>query len=45
MTEPTHDLPETSSDQRMHVLADDCWCEPEVIVVPSIVRHKAVTDD
>lgn len=45
MTEPTHHLPETYSDQRMHVLADDCWCEPEVIVVPPTVRHKKELSD
>lgn len=35
----TDELPETPSDQRMHILADDCWCEPEVITVPPLRRH------
>lgn len=26
----TDHMPETDSDQRMHVLADDCWCHPDI---------------
>lgn len=25
---PAHVLPETGSDERMHVLSDACWCRP-----------------
>jgi hypothetical protein len=27
---PTHNLPLTSSDERMHVLDETCWCGPVV---------------
>jgi hypothetical protein len=26
----THQVPETSSDERMHVLTRDCWCHPRI---------------
>lgn len=41
---PVQDVPETSSDQRMHVLDVDCWCEPTVESVPPAqprVIHKS----
>jgi hypothetical protein len=35
-----HVLPATSSDERSHVLAVDCWCEPTIeSVAPG---HRAV---
>lgn len=27
-TDAVHDLPLTSSDERMHDISDDCWCHP-----------------
>ena len=30
---PIHDLPVTSSDERMHILDDTCWCSPTVAYV------------
>lgn len=34
------DVPETSSEERMHVLDETCWCKPTVEYVPPRVRHK-----
>lgn len=39
-----HEIPETSSEERMHVLDRDCWCEPEIIE-PNYVRHHSQTPD
>ncbi|WP_280186271.1 MULTISPECIES: hypothetical protein [Nocardia] len=36
---PVQEIPETSSDDRMHVMDETCWCHPEVTEVPSIIRH------
>lgn len=40
-----HHIPETSSDQRMHLMARNCWCSPDTQHVPWMfgvaVLHKA----
>lgn len=35
-------LPETSTDERMHVLDETCWCEPEVEYVPGKSGSKLI---
>lgn len=41
---PIQILPETSTEERMHVLGADCWCEPAVETVPARIRHNARSD-
>jgi hypothetical protein len=40
-----HVLPETSSDERMHVLDDTCWCRPVLAAhdVPGRPREYYLT--
>jgi hypothetical protein len=47
-----HVLPETSSDERMHVLDDTCWCRPVLAARDAPGRrreyyltHKAIRED
>ena len=38
---PTQVVPETWSDQRMHVLDETCWCDPYPDTVqPSVLIHR-----
>lgn len=43
----THDLPPSSSDDPLHDLALDCWCNPNVVVENGVewVRHNAEAPD
>jgi hypothetical protein len=34
------DVPETSSDERMHVLSDDCWCGTAMYREPGHWRRQ-----
>ena len=36
-------LPDVRSDDRRHVLADDCWCEPTIRPYRRI--HEGATDE
>lgn len=36
-----HVVPETSSDERMHVLDDTCWCRPIIDTDAWQIRHNA----
>lgn len=43
MTNPTdwvQVLPETSSEDRMHILDDTCWCKPTLAQVPDRGRFS-----
>jgi hypothetical protein len=40
MDELIQDVPETSSDERMHVLDETCWCNPTVEHVEGKLRHN-----
>ena len=38
-----HSTPETSSEERMHTLTKDCWCNPTVVDYSDgtvVVDHK-----
>jgi hypothetical protein len=35
-----HVLPETSSDERMHVLDDTCWCHPIIDTDVWQIQHR-----
>jgi hypothetical protein len=38
---------ETSTDEKMHVLDETCWCKPTVEIVPAghAIKHSRVADD
>jgi hypothetical protein len=40
-----HDVPETPSEDRIHVIGDDCWCNPISVTVPPgrVVKHTSVS--
>ena len=44
MDEMIQDVPETCSDERMHVLDETCWCKPYVDVASdglgACLRHR-----
>lgn len=40
---PVQNVPLTSSDERMHVLDENCWCEPiseHFSGAPTQLRHR-----
>jgi hypothetical protein len=37
-----HDVPETSSDERAHIIGNECWCHPETVVVETATRVQHV---
>jgi hypothetical protein len=37
----THVVPETSSDERQHVMDDTCWCRPLIDTGKWQIRHNA----
>ena len=41
----THITPETSSEDRMHMLWDDCWCHPTIDTLAKTITHKAAVTD
>lgn len=36
---PIQNVPLTSSDERMHVLDESCWCQPNVLMVGGTVTE------
>jgi hypothetical protein len=38
-----HVLPETASDERMHVLDDRCWCHPIIDTDAWQIQHQRPT--
>lgn len=41
-TEFVQDTPPTGSDEPMHELSEECWCNPTVLIVEKRVRHNRV---
>lgn len=41
------DVPQTSTDEKMHVLDESCWCKPTVEIVPAGrgIKHQHVAGD
>ncbi len=51
-TVPVQELPETWSDERMHVLDETCWCQPAKVMedrpqgpVYRLIHHKEASPD
>jgi hypothetical protein len=44
-TTAAHVLPETSSDERMHILDDTCWCKPIIDTNAWQIQHTPALED